>query len=41
MIIFIKLPPNCEHLSTTEKTRKCPLFKGFAVDNFNGKENMQ
>ena len=34
MTIFVKLPPNDEHLLIMDKyfkTRRCPLFRGFTV----------
>ena len=34
MTIFVKLPPNNEHLLIMDKyfkTRRCPLFRGFTV----------
>ena len=34
MTVYVKLPPNSEHLSITDKffkTRRCPLFRGFIV----------
>ena len=37
MAIFVKLPPNSEHLLITEnffKTRRYPLFRGFTVLSF-------
>ena len=34
MTVYVKLPPDSEHLSITDKffkTRRCPLFGGFIV----------